>query len=103
MHKGEITFDSRRGPVHVWGGAITENIVQALAKIVIQMVELRLARKGLHSALQVHDELIYAVRDYHVDAVCNALGISMRAPVPFMVNLPVECEIAVGDNYAEAK
>jgi DNA polymerase I-like protein with 3'-5' exonuclease and polymerase domains len=87
----------------LWGGAITENVVQALARIIIARAELRLAKLGLQSVLQVHDELVYCVPEKHAEAVKKAVALSMRASVDFLPNLPIDCEVGIGPSYAEAK
>jgi DNA polymerase len=87
----------------LWGGAVTENIVQALARIVISTAELRLARLGLKAVLQVHDELVYVVRNEHVEAVTKALELALTAPVSWLPELPLACEIKHGDTYGDAK
>jgi DNA polymerase len=87
----------------IWGGGFLENIVQALARLVASIAEIRLAKRRLHSGLQVHDELVYCVLEKLVPHVVKALDLALTAPVDFLPNLPVACEIKVGNNYAEAK
>ena len=87
----------------IYGGKLTENVVQALARIVMTTAELRLYKAGARAALSVHDELVFVVPDQHVNAFVPALRKALVAPVPWMPNLPVNCEIGVGDNYAAAK
>lgn len=88
---------------YLWGGAITENVVQALARIILTRAELVLAKHGLVAALQVHDELIYCVPRNYAEACKKAIAMAMCAPVDFMPNLPVACEIGIGQTYAECK
>jgi DNA polymerase len=87
----------------LYGGKLTENVVQALARIVMTTAELRLARAGLSAALSVHDELVYVVKDENVNDVKSAVRLALTAPVKWMPGLPVNCEIGVGDNYGDAK
>ena len=87
----------------IWGGALVENIVQALARIVVSTAELRLASRGLHALMQVHDELVYCVPEQHVDKVDQALTMALIADVPWLPQLPVDCEVSWGDNYKECK
>lgn len=104
-----LEFTSKRAKAEVgstnklWGGVITENVVQALARIVISRAELRLARAGLRAALQVHDELVYCVPEKHAEKVKRAIEIAFRMPVDFLPRLPVDCEVGVGKTYAECK
>jgi DNA polymerase len=87
----------------LYGGKLTENIVQALARIVMTTAELRIARAGVTAALSVHDELVYVIREDQVSTFVPALRKALTAPVEWMPELPVNCEIGVGDNYGEAK
>lgn len=87
----------------IYGGAMLENICQALARIIISAAEIRMSDRGVPAQLQVHDELVYVVKEEHVEPIKKALEIALTAPVPWMPNLPVACEIGVGDNYYEAK
>lgn len=90
-------------PKLIWGGGLTENVVQAMARIVISRAELRLARAGLESALQVHDELVYVVKEEAAPRVVELLKRVLADPVPWMPQLPLSCSIGVGDSYGEAK
>lgn len=90
-------------PKLIWGGGLTENVVQAMARIVISRAELRLARAGLESALQVHDELVYVVREEAADRVVSLLKRVLADPVPWMPDLPLACSVGVGDTYGDAK
>jgi len=86
----------------IYGGKVTENIVQALARLVIseQMVKLGKTHKVL---FQVHDELIlladaknYTKTQKHVETI-------MSTPPSWAGNLPVACESGVGNNYGDCK
>jgi DNA polymerase len=104
----QLEFTSKRAKDEgssnkLWGGVITENVVQALARIVISRAELRLARAGLRAALQVHDELVYCVPEQHAEKVKRAIEIAFKMPVDFLPRLPVDCEVGIGKTYAECK
>lgn len=99
----EWVYDSPTGVKKLYGGALTENIVQALARIILSDAELRLAKRGVFAASQVHDELIYVVKEDKVDIISKALYLALCAPVPWLKGLPIEAEIAFGDSYYDAK
>jgi DNA polymerase I-like protein with 3'-5' exonuclease and polymerase domains len=90
-------------PKLLWGGGLTENVVQAMARIVISRAELRLAKAGLESALQVHDELVYVVKEEAAPRVVELLKRVLADPVPWMPQLPLACTVGVGGSYGEAK
>lgn len=87
----------------IWGGALCENIVQALARIIISRAEVRLARAGLVSVMQVHDELVFVVPTHTVSTVTSVLKRVLTDPVPWMPDLPLACSIGSGDTYGDAK
>lgn len=88
---------------NLWGGTICENVVQAMARIILTRAEIRLAKLGLKAALQVHDELVYCVPETHVPAVKHAVEIAMTDRVDWMPKLPIAVEIGVGDAYGGCK
>jgi DNA polymerase len=100
-------YDYGGRPKRIYGPKLLENIVQALARIVIMdaMVDMRreLPAYNAHWVHQVHDELVYLVRDDHVDAFVSRLQQALTKPPVWMPTLPLACEIGVGINYGEAK
>jgi len=108
LNKTVYAYHSFHGPslstrLHIWGGAFCENIVQALARIVLVRAEVRLARSGLVSVMQVHDELVFVVPEHTVEAVKSVITRLLTDPVPWMPALPLACTIGVGDSYGECK
>ena len=87
---------------NIYGGKVTENIIQALARIVIadQMVAIG---QHYHVAFQVHDENIICVRSEEADAAQQVVEQVMSAPPGWATTLPIACESAIGDNYGECK
>ena len=100
---GRYKYKGNKGWTDLYGGKLTENVVQALARIVMTTAELRLAAAGVRAALSVHDELVYVIKTDQVSTFVPALRKALTAPVPWMPELPINCEIGVGDNYGEAK
>lgn len=88
----------------LWGGKITENVVQALARIMIMgyMLEIK-KRIGLIPALRQHDELDYIVREDLAPRIAQAIGILMRIPPSWAPTLPVEVEINYGPTLGDCK
>ncbi len=89
----------------LYGAKVTENIVQALARILTMGagVEMRRSAPQYPLALQCHDELVYVVRDEDVtwftDLLCNA----MKSVPSWAQSLPLEVEAGVGATYGDAK
>ena len=96
-----IVYDSRKGPVYLWGGAVVENVVQALARIVVgvQMIEIN---HKYRVALTVHDAAVCVVPEDEVDeAISHITGIMSVAP-EWAAGLPVACEAKAGYTYGDA-
>lgn len=94
-------------PKKLYGGKILENIVQALARIVVMDAALRINKRladfGVELAGQVHDELIYIVPE-DVAEVCKAIMLEeMARPPAWAPDLPLKAEADMGLNYGDAK
>jgi DNA polymerase len=99
--EGKKVYDSRRGTVNIWGGAMVENVVQALARIVVgeQMVEIS---KTYPVALTVHDAAVCVVPEADIaPALEHIIGIMSTAPT-WASGLPIACEAKYGQSYGVA-
>jgi DNA polymerase len=77
-----------------YGGRITENVVQALSRIVITDSMLRLDKSltGGKIALTVHDELVIVAPDKDPDATMKAIMQDICTPPAWAPNLPLSAE-----------
>lgn len=84
----------------IYGGKVTENIVQALAALVIRE---QMAAAGLHFkvAFQVHDEIIVAVPEGNALADQTKLEALMSVAPKWAPDLPVACESGMATNYGD--
>jgi DNA polymerase len=84
----------------VYGGKTCENIVQALAALVIRE---QMAAAGLHFkvAFQVHDEIIVCVPEDNALAAQAKLEALMSTATKWAPDLPVACESGVAENYGD--
>lgn len=90
------------GVSSIYGAKVLQNIIQALAAIALREYWLHLS-KAYRIVLQVHDELVAVVRDDSVERAVQDIRHCMSTPPAWMPDLPVACEIKVGQNYLEAK
>ena len=98
---GRMSYTSRRGPVNIWGGAMVENIVQALARIVVGEQMLTLQGRGYRPVLTVHDAAVLVVKEAELDkALVDIVEVMSTAPA-WAVGLPVACEAKHGKSYGE--
>jgi DNA polymerase len=100
--KAKVTGEPFDGWTYIYGGKVTENIVQALARIVVcdQMVEIGQRYKVV---LQVHDEVVIMVDEAEAEEAKAFVEDVMRKPPVWAPDLPVNCEANVGANYGECK
>ena len=98
--KKQIVYDSRKGEVSIWGGTVVENVVQALARIVVglQMIEID---KHYRVALTVHDAAVVVVPDDEVEAAMTLITGIMSIPPAWAAGLPIACEAKVGATYGD--
>ena len=88
------------GIVDIYGGKFTENVVQALARIIVMSQLIRISRK-LRVALTVHDSIIaLAPEDKRAEARAFVES-CMRWVPPWAEGLPINCESKWGYNYGE--
>ena len=103
----EWTYTYAGKPKRLYGGALLENIVQALARIVVMDAAARLRTKlamyDVQLALQVHDELVYVVPE-EVAAVCEKIALDEMSTRPsWAPTLPLAAEASYGKSYGDAK
>jgi DNA polymerase len=84
----------------IYGGKVTENIVQALAALVIRE---QMAAAGMHFkvAFQVHDEIIIVVDKDVAQAAQTKLEALMSTAPKWAPDLPVACESGMAANYGD--
>ena len=102
-------FSYMGGPVgkekkHLYGGKMAENIVQALARVVVYEQAVNIRRKhGLRFVLTSHDELVYCVPDAEAEDTLDLVLEEMRTAPPWAAGLPLNAEGGIGTNYGDAK
>ncbi len=96
----EYKYKSRRGEVSLWGGSVVENIVQALARIVIGEQIIKVSKK-YKPVLTVHDAIVcIAPKEKAIEAL-DFIMETMSHPPEWGLSLPVTCEGAFADNYGD--
>ena len=98
--KSQYVYKSRKGPVSIWGGSLVENVVQALARIVVgeQMLKIRERYK---IALTVHDAAVIVVPEAEKDEALAYIVECMSVAPGWARGLPVTCEAHYGQSYGE--
>jgi len=112
LRKARDKVDYR--PTDLYGGKLAENLVQALASLLIRDQMLRIYEiVGIRPALQVHDELVYVVLEDDLEYMANAVAGEMRLSRGQMeispgadhwsAGIPLDCEASIGLNYGDLK
>lgn len=97
---GKIIYNSRKGPVNIWGGAMVENVVQALARIIVGQQMLWIA-KQYRVVLTVHDAAVLIVPEADLEDALEYVKLCMSTPPEWAQGLPVACEAKYGKSYGE--
>jgi DNA polymerase I-like protein with 3'-5' exonuclease and polymerase domains len=98
--ESRFVYDSRKGPLNIWGGALVENVVQALARIIVgeQMLKIR---KRYPIALTVHDSAVAVVKESEINSAEAYIVECMSTPPAWAKGLPVACELKFANSYGE--
>ena len=88
--------------VRIYGGKVTENIVQALARIVVTTQMVAIAKR-YKIVLQVHDEVVCCVDEAEAEEAKAYIMQCMSTPPKWAPDLPVACEADIGKSYGDAK
>jgi DNA polymerase I-like protein with 3'-5' exonuclease and polymerase domains len=101
---GDWIYTYGRETRKLFGGKLTENIVQALARIVVMDNMLTIHKElGLKPVLQVHDELDYVVLERDADTYADEIRRIMSVAPSWAPGLPVAVEVAWGPTFGDCK
>ena len=84
----------------IYGGKVTENIVQALAALVIRE-QMAAIGQHYHVAFQVHDEIIISATEADAKNAEAKLVEIMSTPPKWAPTLPVACESGAAQRYGD--
>jgi DNA polymerase len=98
-------FRKRDGWTRIWGGFLTENLVQFLARIHLGEVMKSLIREGIpRIVLCTHDDIFALLRDdADAEAWLARMIAAMSTPPAWMPEVPLAAEGHLGHTYGEAK
>jgi len=98
MENGSYVYDSRKGTIKIWGGAVVENVIQALARIVVGQQMLAFA-DTYPPVLTVHDAAVCVVPEDEAEEATAYITKVMSTPPDWAVGLPVACEAKFASSY----
>jgi len=94
------TYKSRYGRIPIWGGSVVENVVQALARIVIGEQMVRINEK-YRPVLTVHDAVVCVAAEDKKDEALEFIMSEMSKPPVWGKDLPIACEGGYATNYGD--
>lgn len=98
---GQFDYESRKNEwVKIYGGKVIENVVQALARIVIGQQMLKIAEK-YRVVLTVHDAVACIAPVEEQVAARAYVETCMRWTPEWATGLPLNCESGIGVSYGE--
>jgi len=96
----QYSYKTRQGRVKIYGGKVVENVVQALARIVVGEQMVRVA-KEYRVVLTVHDAVACIAPEEEVEEAKAYVEECMRWVPAWALGLPVNCESGMGKSYGE--
>ena len=96
--KSYHAYKSRAGMKPIWGGALVENVVQALARIIVGE-QMLLINERYKPALTVHDAAVCVVPEAELEEAEKFIVDIMSTPPLWAKGLPIACEFTSGISY----
>lgn len=100
---GRLEYDKILGrstvPVRLYGGAITENVIQSLAFQILMWQACRMREAGISIACNIHDSFASVVSEAHAERTLATMLDIMRTPPPWVNGLPLNAEGEIGEDF----
>jgi DNA polymerase I-like protein with 3'-5' exonuclease and polymerase domains len=96
--KDQYVYDSRKGSTKLYGGKLTENICQGLARCIIGEQMLKIAKR-YKVVLTVHDAVACVAPKEEADEAMAYVMECMRYVPSWADGIPLNCEAGYGKNY----
>lgn len=93
-------YKDETGLVDIYGGKFVENVVQALARIVVMQQLLKISKK-LQVVLTVHDAVAAIAREEEAEQAQAYVEECMRWVPKWAQGCPINCESGIGRSYGD--
>jgi DNA polymerase len=94
----EFSYQTRQGRTRIYGGKVTENVCQAIARCIIGE-QMLLVAKHYKVVMTVHDSIICCVPEDKIDIGREYVETCMRYVPDWCVGMPLDCESGAGKTY----
>lgn len=91
-YQGVVQETKRWGEIDTYGGKLTENIVQAIARDLLGSSMLQLEAKGYHPVCHIHDECLVEVPEENAQAYYEEMARIMGTPPEWASDLPLRAD-----------
>ena len=96
----EWTYQAKDMRKKIYGGLLCENIVQALARIIVGWQMLQISRK-YRIVMTTHDEVVAMPKATQAEACLKYMAKWMSTPPDWCSDIPLNCEGGYDDNYSK--
>lgn len=99
--EGGMVYASRNGPVRLWGGLITENIIQALSRVLLgqQMLKMQDEFPDMRIVMSTHDEVGLIIAKARIEELAHRVKIIMSTPESWAAGVPLNAEVKIAAFY----
>ena len=98
--KDQYIYDSRKGVVKLYGGKLTENICQGLARCIIGEQLIKISKR-YRVVLTVHDAVACVAPKQEAEEAMAYVMECMRFVPSWAQGIPLNCEAGIGDSYGD--
>lgn len=86
---------------YVWGGYLTENIVQAICRDLLAEAMLDLEGQGIQIGLHCHDEIIASVPTDEAESAMKKILAALRKRPSWAPTFPLDAEAVLAERYGK--
>ena len=95
-----FTYGGRRKKLY--GGKLLENLVQSFDRMIVMDAALKIfQRTGYRIVHQMHDEILYIVREHEADDLKKIVLEEMERRPKYALDLPLKAEAKIAYNYGD--
>ena len=92
VYQGQNQVTRKWEAIKTWGGKLTENVIQAIARDCLCGTLATLERRGFRPVMHVHDEVICEVPEEQADSRLDELKTVMRTSPAWAPDLILNCD-----------
>lgn len=101
VYIGKLVRNGQLRDFPLWGGTLTENMSQALARDIFSDMMLRVDAAGIPIILHVHDEIVCEVPESEAESALAKITEIMSTPPIWIPEIPVASEGHILDYYTK--